>query len=89
MLNLFERQLPYLQKKDNNPSPLGLLGFPGVSVIKNSPANAEDMGSIPGSEDPLEQEVATYSSILAWERGQHRGAWWATVHAVTKESSMT
>ena len=89
MLNLFECQLPYLQNKDNNPSPLGLLSFPGVSVVKNSPANAEDRGSIPGSEDPLEKEVATYSSILAWERGQDRGAWWATVHAVAKESDMT
>ena len=26
-----------------------LLGFPGGSVIKNPPANAGDMGSIPGS----------------------------------------
>ena len=25
------------------------------------------MGSIPGSEDPLEKEMATHSSILAWE----------------------
>ena len=24
------------------------LGFPGVSVVKNQPANAGDMGSIPG-----------------------------------------
>ena len=34
---------------------------------KNSPANAGDMGSIPGQEDPLEKEMATHSSILAWE----------------------
>ena len=26
-----------------------------------------DMGSIPGSEDPLEKEMPTHSSILAWE----------------------
>ena len=25
------------------------MGFPGSSVVKNSPANAGDMGSIPGS----------------------------------------
>ena len=25
------------------------MGFPGGSVVKNSPANAGDMGSIPGS----------------------------------------
>ena len=34
---------------------------------KNSPANAGDLGSIPGSpEDALEKEMATHSSILAW-----------------------
>jgi len=36
-------------------------------VIKNLPANAGDLGSIPGLEDPLEKEMATHSSIFAWE----------------------
>ena len=39
-------------------------------MLKNLPANAEDIrdrGSIPGSEDALEEEMATPSSILAWE----------------------
>ena len=36
-------------------------------MVKNPPANAGDMGSIPGSERPLEKQMATYSSILAWE----------------------
>ena len=36
-------------------------------MIKNLPANAGDLGSIPGLEDPLEKEMATHSSILAWE----------------------
>ena len=31
-------------------------GFPGGTVVKNLPANAGDSGSIPGSEDPLEEE---------------------------------
>ena len=38
-------------------------------MLKNFPANAgdaRDMGSIPGSEDPLEEEMATHSSVLAW-----------------------
>ena len=39
------------------------LGFPGGSVMKNPPANAEDFL---GQEDPLEKEKATHSSILAW-----------------------
>ena len=29
--------------------------------------SAEDMGSIPRSGDPLEEKMATHSSILAWE----------------------
>ena len=43
-----------------------LLGFPGVSVVKNLPTKQET-GSIPGQEDPLERRMATHSSILAWE----------------------
>ena len=35
-------------------------------MVKNSPANVGDVGSIPGSGDPLEKEMATPSS-LAWE----------------------
>ena len=38
-------------------------------VEKNLPANAEDvrdMGSIPGLGRPLEEGMATHSSILAW-----------------------
>ena len=42
-----------------------------VLLVKNPPANAgdvRDMGLMPGSgwEDPLEEEMATHSSILAW-----------------------
>ena len=36
-------------------------------MVKNLPANAEDMGSIPGSKDPLKEGMATHFSILAWE----------------------
>ena len=44
-------------------------GFPGDTVVKNPPANAghaRDAGSIPGLENPLEEGMATHSSILAW-----------------------
>ena len=43
--------------------------FLGDSVVKNLPANAgdaRDAGSILGQEDPLEEGMATHSSILAW-----------------------
>ena len=42
-------------------------GFPCSSVGKESAYNAGDPGSTPGSEDPLEEEMATHSSILAWK----------------------
>ena len=41
-------------------------GFPCSSVGKESAYNAGDPGSTPGSEDPMEEEMATHSSILAW-----------------------
>ena len=58
-------------------------------MVKNLPTNAGDagdLGLIPG-EDPLEEDMATHSSILAWKR-LDRGAWRATVHGVS-ESDMT
>ena len=39
-------------------------------MVKNLPANSGhggEAGLIPGSEDPMKKEMATYSSILAWE----------------------
>ena len=48
-----------------------LFGFPGGSLVKSLPANAGDTGwhgvrSL-GWEDPLEEKMATYSSIYAWK----------------------
>ena len=43
-----------------------LRGFPCRSVGKESACNAGDPVRFPGREDPLEQEMATHSSILAW-----------------------
>ena len=37
-----------------------------------------------GLEDPLQREMATHSSILAWENPMDRGAWQATVNGVAK-----
>ena len=34
-------------------------------MVKNTPTNAGDAGSIPGLEDPLEGEMAYHSSVLA------------------------
>ena len=37
-----------------------------------------------GWEDPLEEGIATHSSMLAWGIPMERGAWQATIHEVTK-----
>ena len=57
------------------------MGFPGGSVVKNTPANAEDMDPSLGREDSLEKEMATLCRNL-----MDRGACLATVHGVRKES---
>ena len=65
------------------------MGFPGGSVVKNPPANAGDVGSIPvsgrspgeGNGNPLQ-----YSCL---ENPMDRGALQATVHGVTEESDRT
>ena len=44
-----------------------VLGFPGGSEVKASACNAGDPVLSLGQEDPLEKEMATYSSILAWK----------------------
>ena len=38
-----------------------------AQVVKNLPAMQETQVPSLGEEDPLEKEMATYSSILAWE----------------------
>ena len=50
----------------HNGSPRGGEGFPNSSDGKESTCNTGDLGSIPGLGNPLEKEMATHSSILAW-----------------------
>ena len=44
-----------------------IYSFPGGSVVKNVPAMLETWVQSLGWEDPLEKEMATQSSIIAWE----------------------
>ena len=53
-------------------------------MIKNLPARQETQVRPLGQENPLEKEMATHSSILAWKNPMDRGAWWAAVHGITK-----
>ena len=43
------------------------MGFPSGSVVKNPPAMQETWIQSLGQEDSLEREMATHSSIPAWE----------------------
>ena len=56
--------------------------------VKNLPAVQETqemwVRSL-GRKDPLEKEMATHSSILAWKIPMVRGAWGARVHEIPKE----
>ena len=51
----------------NSTLALAIYSFPAGSVVKNSPAKQETWVRSLGQEDPLEKEMATHSSILAWE----------------------
>ena len=57
-------------------------GFPDGSTVKNLPAMQENRVLSPNWEDPLEEGVATHSSILAWRITMDRRAWQAAVHRV-------
>ena len=54
--------------------------LPGDSVVKNLPANAGDMGSIPGwGRSPGEGNDNPFQSSCL-ENPRDRGAWWAAVY---------
>ena len=64
-------------------------GFPGGSVVKNLSGNTGDTGLVPGlGRTPGEGngKPLQYSCL---GNPMDRGAWWATVHGVTKESDTT
>ena len=61
-----------------------IVGFPGSSAGKESSAMQETLIRFLGWEDPLEEVMATNSSILAWRIPIDRGAWQATVDGVAK-----
>ena len=55
-----------------------------AQMVKNLPTIRETWDWFLGWEDPLEEGMATHSSILAWRIPIDRGAWRATAHGVAK-----
>ena len=60
------------------------LGFPGGSVGKESAGNAGDLSSIPGSGRSPGEGNGNPLQYSCLENPMDGGAWWATVHWVTK-----
>ena len=60
-----------------------------AQMVKNLPAMQKTWIWSLGWEDPLEEDMATHSSILAWRIPMNREAWQATVHGDHKELDMT
>ena len=56
-------------------------------MVKNLPEVQETRAQSLVWEDPLEQGMATHSSILAWRIPIDRGPQQATVHGVTKSQT--
>ena len=55
-----------------------------AQTVKNPFARQETWVRSLGWENPLEEGMATNSSILAWRIPMNQGAWQATVHRVAK-----
>ena len=58
-----------------------------AQLIKNmldNAGDARDEGLPLGQEDPLQKEMATHYSILAWKIPWTEEPGWATAHEVTK-----
>ena len=63
------------------------MGFPGSSVVKNPPANAGDMSSIPGSGRSSGEENGNPLQYSCLENPTDEGAWLATVHGVAESDT--
>ena len=59
-----------------------------AQTVKNLPAMWEAWVQSLGWEDPLEEGMATHSSIVAWRISMDRGAWLAAVHGVPRSQTL-
>ena len=66
--------------------PIYKIGFPGGSLVKNPPANAGDMGLIPGLRRYPGEGNGNLFQYSFPGNPMDRGAWQATVHGAVKES---
>ena len=74
------------RRRDRLPT-LESLGFPGGSDSKESPCNAEDLGSIPGSGRSPEERNGNLLQYSCLENSTDRGAWQAIVRGVAESQT--
>ena len=60
-----------------------------AQTVKNLPAMQETWVQSLGWEDPLEEGMATDSSVLSWRIPTGREAWQAIVHVVTESDMLS
>ena len=58
-----------------------------AQTVKNLPEMRETQVRSLVWEDPLNEGMATHSSIPAWRIPIDRGAWWATIQGNTKSQT--
>ena len=56
-------------------------------MVRSPPAMQETWVQSLDWEDPLEEDIATHCSILAWRIPMDGGAWWDAVHGVAKRQT--
>ena len=61
--------------------------LPGGSEVKGSACNAGDLGSIPGSGRAPGEGNGNPLQYSCLENPMDGGAWWATVHGVSKSQT--
>ena len=64
-----------------------MVGFPVGSVVKNSPIDAGDVGSVPGKGRSPGEENGNPLQFSHLENPKDRGTWQVTVHGVMKHWS--
>ena len=60
----------------------------GFSAVKNLPAKQQTQVQSLGRKDPLEKDVATHCSVLAWQNSWTEEQWQATVNGVARSQTL-
>ena len=69
---------------ENMKWPIVQMGFPGGSVVKNTPASVGDTGLVLESGRSPEGGIGNPLQYSCLENPMNRGAWWATFHGVAR-----